>query len=224
MIPITLADAPIEFDSRVKQKGLRAIAELVGEAPAEERRGRKRITLYKSRDEIPPEKFPPYWRDVLPDMLASYKRICSYLCLYIEHATGNPTVDHVLPKSKKWGQVYEWSNYRLASALINSKKNKLDLALDPCDMIDELFALEFVGYQVKPGPKATTEAIIRQVDATITTLGLNLEECVQAREEYIENYRKGPDNEGISLSYLERRAPFIARELRRQNLLVRGDK
>ncbi len=224
MIPVKLADAPSDFDTRVKEKGLRAIAELVGETPTEKRPGPKRTTFFKSRDAIPSEEFPPLWREVLPDMLTSYKHICAYLCLYIPHGTGSPSVDHVVPKSKKWDQVYEWSNYRLACALINSKKNDFHLAIDPCNMLDGLFALEFVEYQVKPGPEAKTEAVIKQVDETITTLGLNLGGCLKAREKYAEDYRKGPDNEGISLSYLQRHAPFIAREMRRQKLLVRGDK
>lgn len=224
MIPVKIATPPQDFDSRVKTKGLNAIAELVGETPTQKRRGPPRTKFYKTRDEIPPEEFPPRWRDVLPDMLDKYNRICAYLCLYIERATANPTVDHVFPKSKRWDLVYEWSNYRLACALMNSKKNDLDLALDPCYLKEGLFALEFSGYQVKPGPKATTATLINEVDETITTLGLNLDECIKAREEYVENYRKGPDNEGISISYLTRRAPFIASEMRRQKLLVRGDK
>lgn len=53
-------------------------------------------------------------------MLEAYERRCAYLALYLEHATGNPTVDHVLPKSRVWDQIYEWSNYRLCAALINT--------------------------------------------------------------------------------------------------------
>jgi len=48
---------------------------------------------------------------------------------------------------------------------------------------------------------------------------LNQTDCCQQREEYVTEYRKA----GIDLAYLERRAPFIASELRRQGQLLRGD-
>jgi len=45
---------------------------------------------------------------------------------YIEPATGAPSVDHVVPRASTWQLVYEWSNYRLAAARINSKKRDRD--------------------------------------------------------------------------------------------------
>jgi len=151
-------------------------------------------------------------------MLKSYKRLCAYVSLYIEHATGNPSVDHVIPKSKAWDKVYEWSNYRLACALVNSKKNDVDDVLDPFEIEDGLFALEFVEFQVKLGPSAVGNLEAKVAD-TIEKLGLNLPDCCKARREYVENYRE----KQIKLDYLERRAPFIARELRRQGRLNAGD-
>lgn len=222
MIPVTEADPPADFGTRVRQPGLDAIAELVGERPSRSRPGPKRKKIANSRPEIPPDAFPPLWRDVLPDMLRSYHRICAYLSLYIEHATGSPTVDHVIPKSKAWDKVYEWSNYRLASAIVNTKKNDFALALDPFEIRPGWFALELVEFQVIVGPKARGQ-VAKQVDSTIRTLGLNLRDCREARREYVENYELGPGHGGIDLPYLTRRAPFIAGELRRQKRLVRGD-
>lgn len=222
MIPVAPAVAPDDFDLRVRQRGLDAIAELVGEPPLRARTGPKRKKVASSRAEIPPQAFPPFWRDVLPEMLASYRRVCAYLALYIEHATGSPSVDHVVPKSKAWDQVYEWSNYRLACSLINSRKNDLDLALDPFGIGSTLFALEFVEFQVVAGA-AANGGFLAQVLATIEVLGLNMSECCIARREYVVNYEVGPGNGGIDLPYLERRAPFIAQELRRQGRLLRGD-
>jgi hypothetical protein len=218
VIPVTPAEAPPDFDARVRQKGLDALAELVGEKPSRVRQGRKRKKIAETRAEIPADAFPPYWRDVLPDMLSSYRRLCAYLALYIEHATGSPSVDHVLPKSKAWDKVYEWSNYRLACALVNSRKNDVALALDPFEIGTGLFALEFVEFQVVVGPAAQDQVAAR-VNESIETLGLNLPECCKARREYVENYEAGH----IDLSYLTRRAPFITQELRRQGLLLRGD-
>lgn len=218
MIPVTSATEPADFEDRVRRKGLDAIAEMVGEMPSRVRRGPKRKKMADTRDGIPPEAFPPYWRDVLPEMLDSYRRLCAYLALYIERATGNPSVDHVIPKSKAWDKVYEWSNYRLACSLVNARKNDVDLALDPFEIHEGWFALEFVEFQVVVGSTAQGDVIDR-IEDSVVKLGLNLPECCKARGEYVESYRDGH----IDLPYLTRRAPFIARELRRQGLLLRGD-
>jgi len=55
-----------------------------------------------AEDKIPADKFPPFWRKALDDMLVRYARRCAYLAMYFEPATGNPTVDHALPKSYAW--------------------------------------------------------------------------------------------------------------------------
>lgn len=222
MIPVTPADEPADFDARVRRPGLAAIAELVGENPGVVRRGPKRKKIAATREEISADDFPPLWRSVLPQLLASYGRICAYLALYIEPATGDPSVDHFVPKSQSWRRVYEWSNYRLAAALINSKKKDTPLALDPFTLSPGLFGLEFVAFQITVGP-AASGALKQQVEDTITLLGLNLPECCKARGEYVTNYEVGPDRGGIGFPYLEHRAPFIASELRRQGLLRRGD-
>ena len=146
-------------------------------------------------------------------MLAGYNRLCAYLALYIHNATGSPSVDHVIPKSRSWDKVYEWSNYRLACSLINSTKNNVGLVLDPFTISEGLFALEFVEFQVKPGPSAGSR--VAEVTDTIDKLGLNLPECRDARRAYFECYVSGD----ITRAYLERRAPFIALEMQRQGLL-----
>jgi hypothetical protein len=217
MIPVTPAPEPADFGVRVRQRGLEAIAELVGEAPVVKRPGRKRQAVAPRREDIPSEKFPPFWRGVLPDMLAAYDRLCAYLALHIEPATGNPSVDHVVPRSKAWDRVYEWSNYRLAASRINAKKNDLEIVLDPFTIPEGLFALEFVEFQVIPGPAAGAQA--DDVTETVETLGLNMRECCIARQAYFDNYLAGE----ISLPYMERRAPFVAREMRRQGRLLGPD-
>ena len=123
MIPVTPAPEPAAFDGKVRQPGLRAIAELAGEQPTPPRiAGQPYAPIAASRDAIPAGKFPPYWREMLDDLMDSYHRICAYLCLYIPRGTGAPSVDHVVAKSKRWDRVYEWSNYRLASSLMNARK------------------------------------------------------------------------------------------------------
>jgi len=82
------------------------------------------------------------------------------------------------------------------------------------------FQLEFVAFQVIRGPSAP-KIRLKQITATLELL--NTDEACKARGEYVTNYELGPGNGGIDLPYLERRAPFIALELRRQGRLLRGD-
>ncbi len=220
MIPVTPAGEPADFDARVRQRGMDAIAEMTGKAPSRPRPGPKRTKLADKPEDIPPDRFPAFWRDVLDDMLVAYHRRCAYLALYIEHATGSPTVDYVIPKSKSWDLVYEWSNYRLAAALINSKKNDVDDVLDPFEIGEDWFAMEFVSFQVKPGPGAANDIALR-VEETIEKLGLNRSECCKARQAYVDDYLDAADP--IPLTYVEKRAPLVAREMRRQGLLRAGD-
>lgn len=211
MMRVTLAPKPTRFDELVRDPGLSAIAELVGEGPLLRRRGPRRKKIRDRREDLPSEAFPPFWREVLPDLTDAYQRICGYTCLYIEKVTGAPTVDHMVPVSRAWDQAYAWENYRLACALMNTRKKATEAVLDPFEVGDDWFALEPVSCQVVPGPGADGE-IRERVEATLRLLGLNDEICRGVRQEYVDCYQAGE----ISLSYLERRAPLIARELRRQ--------
>jgi hypothetical protein len=221
MIPVKQAAEPISFESTVRRPGLDAIAELVGEPPSRSRRGPKRKVIATSGDQIPAGKFPELWREALPDLREAYGNLCAYLALYIHHATGSASVDHFVPKAKNWRLVYEWSNYRLCSSQVNGHKQDREIALDPFSIESGLFALELIELQVVPGP-AAHGPMVTVVTDTITDLGLNQRECRKAREAYVEDYRLGPPV-GIELARLERHAPFVAHELRRQGLLVRGD-
>jgi len=220
MIPVTQAKEPPEFDAKVRQPGLSAIDELVGRTPRVKRRGPKREKIADREQDIPAKEFPPYWRDALPEMLFAYERRCAYLAMYIHHATGSPTVDHVLPKSCTWNQVYEWTNYRLCASIINSKKGALLTLVDPFAIGPGWFALNLNTLRVERGANAP-QAEWGPIDATLPVLNQRL--CVSERREYVSCYRLGPGEGGFDLAYLERRAPFIALELRRQGQLVRGD-
>lgn len=219
MIRVIQAKEPEDFDTKVRQPGLRAIAEMVNELPDKRRVGRPTKIVASKREEIPPSRFPPTWQKALKDLLEAYRRICAYACLYIEPVTGGASVDHMAPKSMTWDRVYEWTNYRLACLLMNSRKGKFDRVLDPFEIGDDWFALDLVGFQVIGGPGAT-DNIRAQVERTIDELALNDLACRQARTGYAEDYLEGL----ISLAYLERRAPFVARELRRQGRLCPTDR
>ena len=220
MIPVGIADEPSDFDKNVRQPGRSAIEELVGRAPLVTRRGKRRQKVADIESDIPADKFPPFWRECIDNMMEVYQQRCAYLAMFIEH-TGNPTVDHVIPKSQAWDQVYEWSNYRLCTSVVNSQKSNLLGLVDPFEVGVGWFELELTSYRVVRGANAP-RAYHAKIDATLPLL--NVRDCWQQRKRYVEYYECGPGAKGIDISYLEHRAPFIASELRRQGRLVRGDK
>lgn len=213
MIRVHPAPEPAGFDEKVRQPGLRAIAALVGE-----RSGTKRAKIADRPEDIPAGKLPPYWRRALDHLLASYDHICAYACVYIERVTGAASVDHFIPKSLAWNLAYEWHNYRLACSLMNTRKGSSAEILDPFAIEDGWFALELVGFQVIPGEELDA-SVEQRVTTTIERLGLNDREWRELRGEYAAAYWNGE----IRLGYLCRRAPFVARELRRQGRLRRED-
>jgi hypothetical protein len=227
VIPVVQAQEPAEFDARVRQPGLSAIDELLGRPPRLTRRGPRRKQLVDEHGQpvtqehdIPAEAFPPLWRNTLREMLVAYKSRCAYLAMYIHPATGSASVDHVLPKSLAWNQVYEWANYRLCAQIINSKKGALLTLVDPFAIGPDWFSLNLNTLHVGRGVSAPS-AQWERIDATLPVLNHRL--CVEEREEYVRWYRLGPGTGGFDLAHLESRAPFIASELRRQGQLVRGD-
>jgi hypothetical protein len=218
VIPVDPAPEPPDFDRKVRQPGLSAIAELVGEPPLSKRRGRRRSKIADRREDIPSDSFPAFWRESLDDMMRAYYQICAYMAVYIEKVTGTPTVDHMIPRSVEWSQVYEWYNYRLACSLMNTWKTNAIFVLDPFRIKSGWFELELVSFQVKPA--ATLSSVIRKrVEKTIAQLRLNDRECQALRRDYVVAY----ESKEISLAYLTRRSPFIASELRRQGRLDEGD-
>lgn len=111
-------------------------------------------------------------------------------------------------------QTYEWHNYRLACSLMNSRKSRASDVLDPFQIEDGWFHLELSALQVVPNPTLTSDRR-QQVQQTINRLGLNDHECTAARAEYHDAYIQGE----INLSFLSRRSPFVAFELKRQGML-----
>lgn len=213
MIRVRPTPEPANFDASVRRPGLSAIDELIGRAPRTPRPGPRRRPVARQRRGIPPDAFPPLWRKALPDLRSAYEGRCAYLATFIEPGTGSPTVDHFVPKSHDWRQVYEWSNFRLCAGVINGTKGERPL-LDPFKIKDGWFGLEFVSFRVIVGPAAPTTRRTA-IETTIRESGINARECCALREQYVTDFERGE----ISLSYLLRRAPFVAAELRRSGRL-----
>lgn len=210
MIKVDQAPEPADFDIKVRKKGLAAIDEMVGISPRK-RSGPKR-QIFPSKELIPSDKFPPYWRDALPQLYKAYSGICAYSSLRIHLGTGSRTVDHYVPVNENWDKVYEWDNYRLACSHMNALKSTARHLLDPFEVVNGWFALDLDLFYVILGDQApkSKEGLILD---TIKKLGLNEGDFPQAREFLVRRFWK----QDITFRTLVEDAPFVAAELERQN-------
>lgn len=221
MIRVTQANEPASFHEHVRKRGADAINRLLGK-PVVGRGGRKPKTTYACAQDIPSHRFPAYWvaprpsdgKSALDDMMESYGQQCAYLAMRIEQATGTPTIDHFVPKSRDWRLVYEWSNYRLSAACVNAAKGVKDV-VDPFKVGVGWFELDLDTFRVVRGAAAPPEEHDR-IHRTLEIL--NQRECVMQRGQHIRLYREGM----IGLEALGYYAPFIAAEFRRQGRIARG--
>jgi hypothetical protein len=203
----------------VREPGLRALAELVGETPDKQRTGGRPFKkLADRREDIPPGRLPPYWTRALDHLMEAYRNVCAYACFRIHPVTGAQSVDHMAPKSRAWDRVYEWSNYRLVCSLLNARKRDFTDVLDPFEIQDHWFEIEPVGFQVRPAA-ALSAATVQLVELTIERLRLNERRFRDARERDWTSYIDGH----VSFEILREESPFVARELLRQGRLRPGD-
>lgn len=154
-----------------------------------------------------------YWQRTLPDLYRAYNGVCAYCAEWIPYTTGDSTVDHFIPKSVRPQLAYEWSNYRLASLRFNGRKKEYQDVLDPFTLGPDWFILVFPSLQIGPNHELTNSQA-KLVTDTISRLKLNDEICISSRERWIKDFCDRFDFE-----YLRQNAPFIAYELRRQDLV-----
>lgn len=165
------------------------------------------------------KKPPPHWRKCIKQLHQSYRGVCAYLAVYLELPPGAVTVDHYVAKSKLAGKTYKWSNYRLASATMNSRKRDYDTVLDPFFLKKETFHLDLVTGQIYPNP-GLTNAAHAAAKATIDRLKLD-KPCREMRvrrfDDYLELIAAGPN--AAAAQQLKKYSPFIWYEANRQGLL-----
>jgi hypothetical protein len=195
MIHIEPKPEPEHFDVRVRQRGSNFLASVP--SPTEKQ--------WKSHR---------YWSEVSDDIYALYGGICAYSCHWISPDTGWRHVEHFKPKAIFPQLAYEWSNYRLASGILNERKGIKEV-LDPFVIENGWFIIDFSTLKVRSSP-ALPQDLEKKVEDTCDILGLNDEStCMKNRARYIELYCK----DKISFQHLVEDAPFIAMELRRQGLV-----
>ncbi|NCC58476.1 MAG: hypothetical protein EOM17_12725, partial [Synergistales bacterium] len=174
MIHVNPQPEPESFDKKVRQKGISFMKK----------------NEINSHAQLPKEKtLPPYWRNCLDDLHSLYGGICAYLAIYVERITGANSVDHFVSKSKRPDLAYEWSNYRLACARINSRKGDCDDVLDPFEVENDWFHLELTTGRIYPNPDLD-DHVKRKVQSTIDRLGLDDCGNRKLRSKYYNYYLK----------------------------------
>ena len=192
MIRVHAKPEPPDFNSRVRQRGLR----FLNSCP------NPNSSQFKRHN---------YWAAVLDELHSAYSRLCAYTTRELVK-TGS--VDHFRPKSKYPQLAYEWDNYRLARQAINTRKGESEDVIDPFIVCEGWFVLDMPSCLIKPGQNVTSQ-IRKSVNATINVLGLNSDErLVEERCRLLVNLADG----FITLQYLEFHYPFIAAEVRRQKV------
>lgn len=196
MIRVTLAAEPQDFEQKVREPGRKFLA----------------LTPKPTSKQWAAHR---YWRHVLPSLHDSYRGICAYSCHWIPYDTGADTVEHFRPKDKHPQLAYDWMNYRFVCATLNGRKGIEEDVLDPFDVTDGWFALQFPSMLVVPGDDIEID-VLASVRRTIDRLRLNDEgTCLKSRVKWVSDYANG----GITFDHLVRHAPFIGRELERQDLV-----
>lgn len=196
MIHVTPHPEPNDFDHLVRQPGLFFLS----------KRPNPTTDDFKNHD---------YWTRIIPQMRVAYGQICAYCCEYIPYLTGNRQVEHFWPKSEPpHTRAYDWNNYRLVCGIINGRKG-VKTILDPFYVEDGWFAIQFPSLQIVPGKIGGLSAtLVKKIEDTITVLKLNDEgENIPAREWHLDVYCEHGNFQHLMLT-----APFLAKELTRQNL------
>jgi hypothetical protein len=152
-----------------------------------------------------------YWTRAAKELHAAYSGICAYTAIYLPE---QGSVDHFIPKTVNPALAYEWSNYRLASGRVNSCKGSQTNILDPFDVDSDWFELDIPSCLLRAKAGLPNDLRAR-INTTINSLRLNDDDYyVQERCNILIDYAKGE----ISLNFLNRRYPFLAKEVVRQNL------
>lgn len=189
MIKVDLQPEPSDFEDKVKKDG----QDFLKTNP------RPKGKEWKGKE---------FWRKAISDMTVVYKSICAYSSLWIK--PDQPTIDHYISRDENPSLAYEWSNFRLARWRINtSKKNHKDV-LDPFEIGENWFELDFTTFGIKPNPKLSKDEK-DDVWKTIERLKLDDIDYREAREAWFNAFRN-------DIEELEKYAPFVAYEMRRQEI------
>lgn len=149
-----------------------------------------------------------YWSPFKAHLAEGFRNLCSYSALF--EPVG--TVDHFVSWDEDRSRAYDWSNYRFASAWINSSKKTLRSSdiLDPFEVEDGWFELILPSLQLVVSD-SLPESLRERAEFVLDRLHLRDDErVVRQRREWYRMYQEGE----LSLEGLKKKAPLIARAVR----------
>lgn len=153
------------------------------------------------------------WTPYTSVLADGYGGLCGYAAML--DPTGG-TVDHYLSFAHNRGLAYEWSNYRFASATMNSKKRAQDArVLDPEEVRHGWFEILLPSLQMRTTDRIPTR-LRAKAEHTLRRLGLaDGERVIRWRRSWFELYQRG----NLSIEGLRAVAPLIAEAVEREGLL-----
>jgi hypothetical protein len=155
-----------------------------------------------------------HWKNSLDDLHSLYNGVCAYSAHWIPRDVARPSVDHFIPKHIAPELAYEWRNFRLCAEKLNNYKDNSLVVMDPFMIKTGWFVIDFATFFIKAAA-GLPEIIEDRITKTITCLKLNDDDhLVKERVNWVKAYCEGD----VTFGFLERRCPFIAYELKRQDL------
>lgn len=152
-----------------------------------------------------------FWSKFKPALADAFGDLCAYGAMY--EPVG--TVDHFVPVEANEALAYEWSNYRYASAWINSSKKKATNILDPLDVRHGWFEVLLPSLQLVMVPEHVPEEFQHIAESTLGRLHLRDDERVlRQRRSWYRMYQEGR----LSLAGLRDVAPLIAAAVDKQRV------
>lgn len=159
-----------------------------------------------------------YWRNIHQELYNSLNGICSYCASWTPRSSSNvavdvTSVDHFIAKSRVPPEAYEWTNFRLCRSRLNNRKSDFDDVMDPYEIQNGWFLLEFSTFLIKPDVQLPV-FVAHHVRLTIDRLQLNTDrDYVEQRIAVIRAYTEGK----MSFAIVTARYPFIAQQMIAQN-------
>jgi len=151
-----------------------------------------------------------YWREFTPQLREGFRGLCGYSAMWIQSGD----VDHFDPCVSNRALAYEWRNYRYADGMLNSKKQGRAAAemLDPFEVEDDWFEVILPSLQLVVTDRCP-EGMRGRARAMLDALGLGHSDWViDIRRSWYDLWQTGE----LSLDGLEKRAPLVARAIRKR--------
>lgn len=158
------------------------------------------------------EKFDDLWKHVRKDLAGGFHDLCGYSAIF----TKPGTVDHYINKDSPQGRslAYEWSNYRFASSLMNTRKGTWNKRiLDPFEVGYGWFEILLPNLELVVIEESIP--MERRDDAHFTVKTLRLrddDDVLDIRRHWYEQFTHGHE----TLEGLTQHAPLIARAVRKR--------